>query len=48
MDTVPVLFDIGPFGITATVVTTWGILLALGLVCGLLTRHLSTDNPGLP
>lgn len=39
---------IGPFGITATVATIWGILLALGLVCGRLTRHLSTENPGLP
>ena len=48
METVPVLFQVGPFGITATVVTTWGILLVLGLACWLLTRHLATENPGLP
>jgi F-type H+-transporting ATPase subunit a len=47
MEAAAVLFSIGPFGITATVVTTWGILLALGLVCGLATKHLSAETPGL-
>lgn len=34
MDTVPVLFYIGPFDITATVATTWGILLSADLLAG--------------
>jgi F-type H+-transporting ATPase subunit a len=47
MDEIEVLFAIGPFRVTATVVTTWGILLALGLGSALATRHLSVDQPGL-
>jgi F-type H+-transporting ATPase subunit a len=47
MKAVAVLFSLGPFGITATVATTWGILLAFGLVCWLATRNLSAQNPGL-
>jgi len=46
MEAVAVLFSLGPFGITATVVTTWGILLAFGLGCWLATRHLSAESPG--
>lgn len=46
MEAVTVLFYFGPLGITTTVVTTWGILLALGLGCWLFTRHLSAENPG--
>jgi F-type H+-transporting ATPase subunit a len=47
MDEIEALFAIGPFRVTATVVTTWGILLALGLGSTLATRHLSVDQPGL-
>ncbi len=47
METIPVLFRIGPFGITATVVTTWCVLLVLGLWCWRATRKLSTEDPGL-
>ena len=47
METLPVLFRLGPFGITTTVVTTWGLLLVLGLGSWLATRQLSTDHPGL-
>lgn len=47
MESLAVLFSIGPFGITRTVVTTWGILLALGLGCWLATRHFVVERPGL-
>ena len=47
METVPLLFWIGAFGISATVVTTWGILLVLGVGGWLATRRLSAENPGL-
>ena len=30
MESLAILFHIGPFGITRTVVTSWGILLLLG------------------
>jgi F-type H+-transporting ATPase subunit a len=40
-----ILFSIGPLGITNTVVTTWGILAAIWLLCLLLGRRLRTD-PG--
>jgi F-type H+-transporting ATPase subunit a len=39
------VFDIGPLAITTTVITTWFILLALGLFCWLVTLRLS-DSPG--
>jgi F-type H+-transporting ATPase subunit a len=39
------VFHIGPLEITITVITTWIILLVLGLLCWLLTRQLS-DRPG--
>jgi F-type H+-transporting ATPase subunit a len=35
------VFHIGPFGITRTVVTTWGLMLALGAVAWLVTRSLT-------
>ncbi len=38
------VFHIGPLEITTTVITTWIILLVLGLLCWLLTRQLS-DRP---
>ena len=47
METLSVLFSIGPFGITRTVVTTWGIMLVLGLGSWLGTRRLSVDQPDL-
>lgn len=34
------LFYLGPFGITATVVTTWGLMLLLGLLCALASHRL--------
>jgi F-type H+-transporting ATPase subunit a len=40
-----VVFQAGPLAITTTVVTTWGIMLALGLTCWALTRRLVLD-PG--
>jgi len=40
-----VLFHIGPLGITRPAVTTWGIMLALTLVCWLVTRRLQ-KQPG--
>ncbi|MCP4009873.1 MAG: F0F1 ATP synthase subunit A [Proteobacteria bacterium] len=39
------VFDLGPLSITTTVVTTWFILLILGLLCWLVTRRLA-DRPG--
>jgi len=39
------VFHLGPLTITTTVITTWFILLILGLLCWLLTRQLS-DRPG--
>lgn len=47
MEDKPALFFLGPLGIDATVVTTWGLLLVLAIGCLLATRHLSPDNPGL-
>jgi F-type H+-transporting ATPase subunit a len=39
------VFDLGPLSITTTVITTWFILLILGLFCWLVTRRLA-DRPG--
>jgi F-type H+-transporting ATPase subunit a len=39
------LLQIGPVGLTETVVTTWAIMLALAVFCRLATRRLSLD-PG--
>ena len=39
------VFHLGPLSITATVITTWFILLILGLFCWLVTQRLS-DSPG--
>ncbi|MGB2902413.1 MAG: F0F1 ATP synthase subunit A [Candidatus Dechloromonas phosphoritropha] len=47
METLGIVFNVGPFGITRTVVTTWGIMLVLGLGSWLVTRRLSVDQPGL-
>ncbi len=46
METPSVVFYLGPFAITSVVVTTWGILLVLGLFCWFATRRLSVNNPG--
>ena len=40
-----IAFQIGPFAITSIVVTTWGIMLLLGVFCWLATRRLALD-PG--
>jgi len=45
MDENSIVFSIGPLGITATVVTTWGIVAAVWALCLLLGRRLQTD-PG--
>jgi F-type H+-transporting ATPase subunit a len=47
MEATAIVFSLGPFHITTTVVTTWGILLLLGTGCWLATRQLSVDAPGL-
>ena len=39
------LFTLGPIEITVTVITTWGIMVVLGVVSWLLTRQLQ-DEPG--
>lgn len=43
--TAGVVFSIGPVAITTTVVTTWGLMVALALFSWLATRHLSLE-PG--
>jgi len=47
MESLGILFYIGPFGITRTVVTSWGILALLGLGSWLATRRLVIEQPGL-
>ena len=47
MESLGILFYIGPFGITRTVVTSWGILLLLGVGSWLATRRLVIEQPGL-
>lgn len=47
MEAAAILFSFGPFHLTATVVTTWGLLLVLAASCRLATRRLSVDEPGL-
>lgn len=42
-----VVFSLGPLAVTATVVTTWGLMLLLGLGSLVATRRLSVDSPGL-
>lgn len=43
MEAAATWFHIGPFAITSIVVTTWGIMLALGAFCWLSTRRLALD-----
>lgn len=45
MDEQGILFSIGPLEVTRTVVTTWGILAAIWLMCALMVRRLRED-PG--
>jgi F-type H+-transporting ATPase subunit a len=45
MEAAAILFRIGPFAINSIVVTTWGIMLLLGVFCWLATRSLALD-PG--
>ena len=47
MEAAAILFSLGPFHLTSTVVTTWGLLLVLAAGSRLATRHLSVDEPGL-
>ena len=41
------LLHLGPIGITATVATTWSVMLVLTLVAVLITRRLRVESPGL-
>ncbi|MDH5223086.1 MAG: F0F1 ATP synthase subunit A, partial [Betaproteobacteria bacterium] len=45
MEPHPVVFHLGPLGISAAVVTTWGIMLVLALASLLATRALG-EHPG--
>ena len=45
MESAHIVFHLGPFAITTTVVTTWGIMLLLGVMAWFTTRRLSLD-PG--
>lgn len=45
MEAAAILFHLGPFAITSIVMTTWGIMLALGVFSWLATRNLALD-PG--
>jgi len=47
MEEIPVVFTLGFVHVTATVVTTFGIVLLLGLASWLATRRLSVGEPGL-
>jgi F0F1-type ATP synthase, subunit a len=47
METTAFFVSIGSLHISLTVMTTWGLLLFLGLGSWLLTRHLSAQTPGL-
>lgn len=47
MEAAAILFSFGPFHLTATVATTWGLLLVLAAGAWLATRYLSVDEPGL-
>lgn len=46
MEAATIVFSFGWLQITATVVTTWGLMLIFGVGCWLVTRRLSVDNPG--
>lgn len=46
MEAAAIWLHIGPFAITSIVVTTWGVMLALGVFSWLATRNLALD-PGL-
>jgi F-type H+-transporting ATPase subunit a len=47
MEPIPVVIAFGAVHVTATVATTFGIVLLLGLASWSATRHLSVENPGL-
>jgi F-type H+-transporting ATPase subunit a len=47
MEAASVVFTLGWLQITSTVVTTWGLLLVIGVGSWLATRQLSVDQPGL-
>lgn len=46
MESIPVLFHIGPFGISETIVSSWALMAALTAFCFLATRRLSETDPG--
>lgn len=45
-ETAGIVFQWGPLAVTQAVVTTWGIMVALGAGAWLTTRRLRMDNPG--
>ena len=47
MDNIGVVFQVGPFGVTRTVVTTWGIMLLMAGASWLATRRLSVAGVAL-
>ncbi len=47
MEPLAPLLHWGPLIITRTTLTSWGILLILAVLCRLLTRNLSVEQPGL-
>jgi F-type H+-transporting ATPase subunit a len=46
MEEITVVFEIGPLGITSTVIATWGIMLALAAISFFATRRMNQDAPG--
>jgi len=47
MGSSPPLLQLGPIGITATVVTTWAVMLLLSLAAWSITRQPRVESPGL-
>ncbi len=47
MNEISIVFNLGPLGITSTVVMSGAIILLLGFVSFLATRRLSDNNPGM-
>ncbi len=47
MDSTGVIFILGPFHLTETVVTTWALMIVFVFCCWTITRKLSVNDPGL-
>jgi F-type H+-transporting ATPase subunit a len=47
MDEIPIVFSVGSLSVTTTVVSTFGIVVLLGVASWLATRRLSVHEPGL-